>query len=65
MEAAPLRLADDEPLKLRVFVDKSVVEVFANYPARPDSVGVRRQALRGDVVVNRIDAWRIEATNPF
>jgi beta-fructofuranosidase len=48
-ESAPVWLATDEPLKLRVFIDKSVVEVFVNgrqcvavrvYPGRPDSVGV-------------------------
>ncbi|MEA1952459.1 MAG: GH32 C-terminal domain-containing protein, partial [Planctomycetota bacterium] len=50
VEAGPLELKADEPLKLRVFVDKSVVEVFANggrqavvrriYPSREDSLGV-------------------------
>ena len=49
VERAPLALQTGEPLKLRVFVDKSVVEVFANdrqaigrrvYPARNDSLGV-------------------------
>ena len=50
VEAGPFSLPADEPLRLRVFVDKSVVEVFANgrqavmrriYPSRPDSVGVK------------------------
>ena len=49
MQRAPLALQPREPLKLRVFVDRSVVEVFANdrqcmtqriYPARRDSLGV-------------------------
>ena len=49
VEAGPLELRPDEPLQLRVFVDKSVVEVFANgrqavmrriYPSRADSLGV-------------------------
>jgi beta-fructofuranosidase len=48
-ETAPVYLAPGEPLKLRVFLDKSVVEVFANgrqcaavrvYPSLADSVGV-------------------------
>ena len=48
-ETAPLALYDNENLKLRVFVDKSVMEVFANdrqcialrvYPDRPDSTGI-------------------------
>lgn len=29
-EQAPLRLADDEPLRLQVYIDRSVIEVFAN-----------------------------------
>ena len=57
-EVAPLELEDGEPLKLRMFIDKSVVEVFANgrqcvalrvYPERKDSVGdpsVRRVTMR-------------------
>lgn len=49
VEAAPFELKNGERLKLRIFVDKSVVEVFANsrqavmrriYPSRADSVGV-------------------------
>ena len=48
-ETGPLELADDELLRLRVFIDRSVVEVFANarqcltkriYPAQADSVGI-------------------------
>ena len=49
LESAPLESATGEPLKLRVFVDRSVVEVYANerqaigrrvYPGRTDSLGV-------------------------
>ncbi len=49
LEQAPFRFAADEPLTLRVFVDKSVVEVYANdrqaicrrvYPGRNDSRSV-------------------------
>ena len=48
-ETAPVFLEPDEPLQLRVFIDRSVVEVFANgkqcvaarvYPGRRDSTGV-------------------------
>ena len=48
-ETGPVFLERDEPLRLRVFVDRSVVEVFVNgkqcvamrvYPGREDSVGV-------------------------
>ena len=48
MDRSPLK--DRETLQLRIYVDKSVVEVFANsrqcitqrvYPTRADSIGVR------------------------
>jgi len=48
-ERATLGKGRDEPLKLRIFIDRSVVEVFANgkqylamrvYPDRADSIGV-------------------------
>ena len=29
-ETAPIVLTDDEPLRLRVFIDKSIVEIFVN-----------------------------------
>ena len=52
-ETAPVRLDPGEPLRLRVFVDHSVVEVFANgkqcvavrvYPGGEDSAGVSLRA---------------------
>lgn len=66
-EQAPLRLADDEPLRLRVFVDRSVVEVFANgrqsltarvYP-HTDSTGVGLFARRGDARLQSMDVWTL------
>ncbi len=65
-EIGPLSLADGEVLDLRVFVDRSVVEVFANgrqslttrvYPERTDSVGVSVQARRGTAHLESMDAW--------
>ncbi len=55
-EIAPVFLAPEENLKMRVFVDKSIVEVFVNnrqclavrvYPSRQDSVGVALRAVAG------------------
>ncbi len=65
--SSPLVLASDEPLRLQVFVDRSVVEVFANgrcitarvYPSRPDSIGVELFAEGGSAVVRRLDAWEM------
>ncbi|WP_396611456.1 GH32 C-terminal domain-containing protein [Haloferax sp. S1W] len=57
-------------LSLRVFVDCSVVELFANdrrvlttrvYPSRADADGVSLAASGGDVAVTQFDAWELEA----
>ena len=67
-ETGPVYLAPDEPLKLRVFIDKSVVEVFVNgkqclalrvYPGREDSVGVSLRAQGRDAVLTSLDAWQM------
>jgi sucrose-6-phosphate hydrolase SacC (GH32 family) len=63
-----------QPLELRVFVDHSVVEVFANgrhylakriYPARRDSLGVQLFALGGSAMVRSLDAWQMDAIWPI
>lgn len=73
VEAAPLELKPGERLKLRVFVDKSVIEVFANgrqaiarriYPSRPDSIGTSLFADGGDARVHTLDAWHLAPSNP-
>jgi beta-fructofuranosidase len=67
-ETANVLLADDEPLDLRVFVDRSVVEVFVNgrqclavrvYPGRPDSVGVALRSIGQDTTLASLDAWQV------
>ena len=72
VEAGPLDLMPGERLKLRVFVDHSVVEVFANgrqavarriYPARPDSVGVRLFSRGGQGHVHAFEAWEMAPSN--
>ncbi len=73
VEAAPFELKKGERLKLRIFVDKSVVEVFANsrqaamrriYPSRADSVGVRLFSTGGDTRVRTLEAYNITPSNP-
>ena len=64
-----------EPVELRVFIDRSVVEVFVNggryylakriYPARPDSVGVRVFARGGKATLRSLDAWQMKAIWPL
>jgi|TARA_B100000315_G_scaffold245974_2_gene272691 beta-fructofuranosidase len=74
VEAAPFELRAGERLTLRVFVDKSVVEVFANrrqavmrriYPSRSDSLGVRLFSIGGETHVHSLDAWDLTPSNPY
>jgi len=68
-EIAPVYIGKDEPLKLRVFLDRSVIEVFANgkqcvavrlYPGREDSLGVSLRAQGRDAVLTSLDAWQMK-----
>ena len=74
MERAPLALEPGEGLILRVFVDRSVVEVFANdrqaigrrvYPEDTDSLGVALFSEGGEAHVSSVTAWEMAASNPF
>lgn len=73
-QAAPFELSPGEPLKLRVFLDRSVVEVFVNgrqalvqriYPSRPDSLGIRVFSRGGQANVTKIEAWDMAAAGSF
>lgn len=59
----------DKPLRLRVFLDRSVVEVFVNeqlylamrvYPDRLDSTGVSLRAQGREAVLKSLDAWSLK-----
>ncbi len=74
VEAAPFELRDGEALSLRIFVDKSIVEVFVNdrqaiarriYPSRPDSLGVSLFARGGGVNAAQVDSWDMMPSNPW
>lgn len=74
IEGGPLKLTPGEPLKLRVFVDKSVVEVFANgrqavmrrvYPSLPNSTGVTLFSVGGETQVKGLKAWELMPSNPY
>jgi len=65
----PIRMpvADEDPLSLHVFVDRSVVEVFANgrrcltgrvYPG-PEGDGVSVRGIGGEATVDRVDVWQL------
>ena len=66
VQAGPFELAPQDPLKLRIFLDGSVVEVFANgracltsriYPTRMESLGVGIFARGGKAKVRSLDTW--------
>jgi beta-fructofuranosidase len=68
-ETAPVYLEPKEPLRLRVFLDKSVVEVFVNgrqcvamrvYPGSEDSRGVSVRSQGRDAVLKSLDAWQMD-----
>ena len=68
-ETGPVFLEPDEPLRLRVFIDRSVVEVFVNgkqclamrvYPGREDSIGVSLRSQGKDSTLKSLDAWQMQ-----
>ena len=72
IQTAPFTLGADEPLRLRIFLDKSILEVYANgrqcvtqriYPTRTDSLGVALFSRQGTTTVRSLDAWDLAATN--
>jgi beta-fructofuranosidase len=67
-QGGPFALAEDETLKLHVFLDASVIEIFANdracltsriYPSRSDSLGISTFA-RGDKArLKALNIWEM------
>ena len=71
-EKAPV-YRGNERLRLRVFIDRSVVEVFVNerqylairvYPGRKDSLGVSLRAHGRDAILKSLDAWQMQPIWP-
>ena len=69
-ETANVFIAEGETLKLHVFIDKSVVEVFVNgrqcvaqrvYPGLEDSDGVSLRAQGSDATLVSLDAWQMKS----
>jgi len=74
VERAPFALRKGEDLQLRVFVDKSMVEIYANdrqaiarrvYPTRDDSLGIILFAKGGVATFSRVKAWDMMPSNPY
>jgi sucrose-6-phosphate hydrolase SacC (GH32 family) len=68
--AVPLVLEPGEDLTLRVFLDRSVVEVFANrrvcmtgrmYPEDAGAVEVALLAESGEATAKQLDAWQMKS----
>ena len=67
-EIGPLKLARGEALELRIFIDRSVIEAFANdrqcltvraYPSLAASEGVSVFARGGDARLTSLDRWEM------
>jgi beta-fructofuranosidase len=73
-QRAPLRLGKGEALRLDVFLDRSVIEVFANgrqamtqmvYPELSGSTGIKVFAGSEIATVTNVRAWALAETNAY
>jgi len=73
VEGGPFELNEGELLTLRIFIDKSIVEVFANdrqavmrriYPSRKDSVDVKLFSRGGTSKAILVEGWDMMPSNP-
>ncbi|NRB61942.1 MAG: glycoside hydrolase family 32 protein [Saprospiraceae bacterium] len=69
-ESGPFHIPEGELLELRIFIDKSVVEVFANnrqcvavrvYPAMKESIGVSVRAQGSMAEIKALNAWEMKS----
>ncbi len=70
VDRTALRLEEDNALKLRLFLDRSVLELFANnrtylsgrvYPTDPEALGVALFAEGGSARVRSMDIWQMRS----
>lgn len=73
IEEAPFELKTDEPLVLRIFVDRSIIEVFANdrqaiarmvYPTLGGK-GVSLFSEGGNIEAKSVKSWELVPSNPY
>ncbi|MDG0793878.1 glycoside hydrolase family 32 protein [Cohnella ginsengisoli] len=73
-EAAPFQLKESEQLELTVYIDKGVIEIFANerqaitrrvYPERSDSTGVYLFTEGGTASFDTIQVWEMMPSNSY
>jgi len=69
-ETGPVYLDESEHLELRVFIDRSIVEVFVNrrqcvalrvYPDRDDSLGLSFRSQGTGSRIHSLDAWQMRS----
>jgi beta-fructofuranosidase len=74
LEKAPLKFKAGEKICLNVFIDKCVVEIFANdrqaiarrvFPTRQDSTQIHLFSLGGKTIFHKISAWEMMPSNPY
>jgi beta-fructofuranosidase len=70
LREAPLVLTKDENLKLHIFLDRSVIEAFANnhvcltsriYPSRSNSLGIGLFSHGGSAIFKSVNIWEIKS----
>ena len=70
-QTAPFKLLEGESLRLHIFLDRSVLEVFVNsrlgltqriYPTRADSLGISVFSHGGAAILHSLDAWAVTPT---
>jgi sucrose-6-phosphate hydrolase SacC (GH32 family) len=73
-QVVPHELRSGEKLELRIFIDRSIIEIFANkrqcvtqciYPTREDSTGIELFSKGGSMTVESIQAWDMAPTNQW
>ena len=69
---APFPWQQGEPVTLRVFLDRSVLEVFVGdrrylaqriYPTHPEALDVKLFSRGGPTLVRRVQAWQMMPLN--
>ena len=72
-ESKENKLKVNENIKLRVFIDNSIIEVFANdrqalcrriYPEKKGN-GLNLFSIGGDINVKSLKSWEIMPSNPY
>jgi len=73
-QVVPFELKSGEKLELRIFIDRSIIEIFVNgrqcitqriYPTREDSTGIELFSKGGSMTVKSLQAWDMAPTNPW